>query len=70
MKPRNVEASVYDTGNGELQVWGVSFTIPGHLHKDASGRIAESDRNRIIKQIKKALAELDFPNEEVHSTND
>ena len=70
MKLKNIDASVYDKGNGELQIWGVTFTIPGRLHRGADGRIPESARNKIIKQIKKALSEVDFPHEEIHATND
>jgi hypothetical protein len=70
MKVRNIEGSVYDKGNGELQLWGISFIIPGQLYRDADGKIPESARNKVVKQIKKALAELEFPNEEVYSTDD
>lgn len=70
MKLRNIEASVYDKGGGELQVWGVSFTIPGTLYRDANGRIPESARNKIIKKIKKALAEIEITDEEVNSNHD
>ena len=69
-KPQNIFASVYDNMDGTLQFWGISFTIPGHLYHGADGKIPESARNKVIKQIKKALAELEFHNEEVNSTND
>jgi hypothetical protein len=66
MKVKNIEGSVYDKGNGELQVWGVTFTIPGQLYRGPDGKIPESARNKIIKQVKKALAELEFSDEEVN----
>lgn len=64
MKLKNVEASVYDKGGGELQVWGVSFTIPGTLYRDANGKIPDSARLRIAKQIKRILEQVEFPHEE------
>lgn len=70
MKAKNIEASVYDMGNGELKVWGVSFIIPGRLYRGADGKIPESARNKILKQIKKALSEVELTDDEVHSTND
>lgn len=70
MKAKNIEGSVYDTGHGELQVWGVNFTISGSLYRDASGRIPESARNRIMKRIKKILSEVEFSDEEINSSND
>jgi len=59
MKPRNVDASVYENG-GELQVWGVTFTLPGKLYRGADGKIPESARKKIIKRIVKVLESVDF----------
>lgn len=60
MKAQNVEASVYDKGNGELQIWGVTFTLPGTLYRGPDGKIPESDRNKITKRIKRILESVDF----------
>lgn len=60
MKAKNVEASVYDNGNNELCVWGVSFTLPGTLYRGPDGRIPDSARTKIVKRIKKILESVDF----------
>lgn len=60
MKAQNIEASVYDKGNGELQIWGVTFTLPGTLYRDADGKIPESARNKITKRIQRILESIDF----------
>ena len=60
MKAKNVEASVYDKGNNEIEVWGVSFTLPGKLYRDTNGKIPDSARNKITRRIKRILESIDF----------
>lgn len=66
MKAKNIEVAVYDKGDNQLQIWGVGFTLPGTLYRDANGKIPESARNRIIKLIKKTLEQVEFLDEDVH----
>lgn len=59
MNPRNVSASVVESDGG-LKVWGVSFSLPGNLHRDANGKIDEKSRKAFQKKVEKFLSQVDF----------
>lgn len=51
--PQNVSVSLYDAGNGELKVWGVSFT----LTKDNTDKRSLKDKE---KEIQRAIEGMKF----------
>lgn len=58
MKPRNVSVSIVDA-NGTLNVWNVSFTIPGSIERK-DGIVIESARRAIEKEIAKAISNIEL----------
>jgi hypothetical protein len=59
MKARNVSASIYDGGDNTIQIWGVSFSLPGSLPRK-DGKIIEDLRRKLEKEIERAIAEAEF----------
>lgn len=55
MNPRNVSASVVETGDG-LKVWCASFSLKGEFPKFNS----EKERNSFQKKLEKFLSQVDF----------
>lgn len=60
-RPREVHVSLYDTGKGELHVWGISLRIKGSLPRNANGLVNEAAIQRKQKQIAKLIEQLEIP---------
>lgn len=60
-RPKDVSVSLYDTGKGELHVWGISLRIKGSIPKGANGRPDEAAIRAKQKQIAKLIELLEIP---------
>lgn len=59
MKPKDIHVSLYQSGDDEVRVWCVSFTLKGSIKKD--GKPNEALRKRMESAIAKFLESVDFP---------
>jgi hypothetical protein len=62
-RPKDVSVSLYDTGKGELHVWGISLRIKGSLPRKADGRVDEAAIKRKERQIAKLIELLEISEE-------
>jgi hypothetical protein len=59
-RPKDVSVSLYDTGKGELHVWGISLRIKGSIPRLANGKANEAAIKRKEKQIAKLIELLEI----------
>lgn len=60
-RPRNVSVHIIENANG-IHVWCASFDIKGSIPKK-DGKVDETARLKIQKQLAKVLEGVEFPDE-------